>query len=102
MGAITGTLLYGGELAGKHKIVTVTAPVAATSDTITLTAATHGITAITAILGAVITGGMDADFANLQVSFSGLVLTVVTKQADGAVSDEFTGTTVSITVLGTM
>jgi len=102
MGAITGTEIFGSELAGKYKIVTVTAPVAATSDTITLTAATHGITAITAILGAVLTAGVDADYCAMQVSFSGLVLTVVTLQADGAASDEFTGTTVSITVVGTL
>ncbi|MFA5321173.1 MAG: hypothetical protein WC373_00755 [Smithella sp.] len=102
MGAITGTLALGTEMCGTYKLVTVTATIAATSDTITLTAATHGITAITAVVGAVITGGMDADFQALQVSFSGLVLTVVSKQADGAASDEFTGTTVSITVIGTV
>ena len=102
MGAIVGTKTFGSELAGKYKIVTVTATVAATSDTITLTAATHGITAITAIIGAVLTGGVDADYSTIQVSFSGLVLTVVTLQADGAASDEFTGTTVSITVVGTL
>jgi len=102
MGAITGTKIFGSELAGQYKIVTVTATVAATSDTITLTEATHGIKAITAILGVVLTGGVDADFSTVQVSFSGLVLTVVTKQADGAASDEFTGTTISITVVGTL
>ena len=103
MGARTGTKIYGGELAGKHMIVNVTAPITATSDTITLTQATHGIKAITAIVGAVITGGHDADFAVLQVSFADLVLTVKTLQShDGAASDEFTGTTVSITVIGTL
>ena len=102
MGAITGTLAYGGELAGKHKIVTVTSTIAAASDTITLTAATHGITAITAILGAAITGTIDANFCKLQVSFSGLVLTIVSIQPDGAASDTWAAATISITVLGTM
>jgi hypothetical protein len=100
MGAITGTKVLGTEFAGYHKLVCITATIAATSDTITLTAATHGISAIDHVVGAVITGGMDADFQALQVSHSGLVLTVVSKQADGAASDEFTGTTVAITVIG--
>lgn len=100
MGAITGTKVYAGELAGEVKLIVVTAPVAATSDTITLTAAAHaGVVSIVGIVGAVITGGLDADFTALQASFSGLVITVVTKQADGAASDEFTGTTVSISLL---
>ena len=100
MGAITGTLAKCTEFAGEYKIYVITATIEATSDTITLTEATHGISEITGIVGAVITGGMDADFQALQVSYSGLVITVVSKQADGAAADEFTGTTVSITVLG--
>ena len=100
MGAITGTLLDSTAFAGGRKLVTVTATIASASDTITLTEATHGIKSIKGIVGAVITGGMDADFTTIQVSYSGLVLTVVSKQADGAAADEFTGTTVAITVLG--
>src|SRR5688572_23890840 len=100
MGAITGTKAYAGELAGEVKLLTVTAPVASASDTITLTAAAHGgVTEIVGIVGAVITGGLDDSFTALQVSFSGLVLTVVTLEADGTVSDEWTGTTVAITLL---
>ena len=101
MGAITGTLDYGGELGGNTRLVVVTAPVAAASDTITLTKATHGISAITAIVGAVITGGHDTDFTVLEVSYSGLVITVASDDAEGTSADEFTGTTVSITVIGT-
>ncbi len=101
MGAITGTLVKRTELAGDHKIFIITAPIAATSDTITLTNATHGITTIVGILGVTITGGLDADFCTLQASFSGLVVTVVSLQADGAVSDEFTDTTISLALLGT-
>jgi hypothetical protein len=101
MGAITGTLDYGGELGGNTRLVVVTAPVAANSDDITLTKATHGISAITSIVGAVITGGHDEDFTVLEVSYSGLVITVASFDAEGTVADEFTGTTVSITVIGT-
>lgn len=100
MAAITGTLVGNTEFAGGYKVITLTAPIGAASDTITLTAAAHGgVQSIKAILGAVIIGGMDADFTSIQVSFSGLVLTVVSKQADGAAADEFTGTTVSISLL---
>ena len=102
MADITGTLGVGTELAGVYQMVTVTATVAAASDTITLTAADHGITAITSIVGAVVTGGLDAAFTNIQVSFSGLVLTVVSIEQDGTAATDFTGTTVSITVLGTV
>lgn len=100
MAAITGTLAGNTEFSGEHKIITVTAPIGSASDTITLTAAAHGgAVSIAALLGATITGGMDADFQTIQVSFSGLVITIVSKQADGAAADEFTGTTVAISLL---
>lgn len=102
MGAITGTLAKGTEFAGGYKLVSITATVASASDTITLTQATHGISAITAIVGAVITGGLDAAFTDIQVSFDGLVLTVVSTEQDGTAATDFTGTTVAITVLGTV
>lgn len=100
MAPIIGTKAVCTEFAGTYKLVTVTATVGTTSDTITLTEAAHGIGTITGIVGAVITGGLDADFTALQVSYSGLVITVVSKQNDGAASDEFTTTTVSVTVVG--
>jgi len=102
MADITGTKLEGTELAGKYQLVVVTATVASASDTITLTAATHGITAITAIVGAVVTGGLDAAFTNIQVSFSGSVLTVASIEADGTAATNWTGTTISVAVLGTV
>ena len=100
MGAITGTLVKATEFAGEQKILVVSATIAAASDTITLTLATHGISTITAILAVQITGGMDADFQTVQATFSGLVITLVSKQADGAAADEFTGTTVNVTLIG--
>jgi hypothetical protein len=103
MGAITGTLALGTGMTGaSYKICVITATVASASDTITLTAATHGITAITGIVGAVITGGQDAAFTAIGVSFSGLVLTVTSVEQDGTASTDWTGTTVSITVIGTV
>ena len=100
MGAITGTKTYAGELAGEVRLLHLTAPVASASDTITLTAADHGgVTEIVGIVGAVITGGLDDSFTALQVSYSGLVITVVTLEADGTASDEWTGTTIALTLL---
>jgi hypothetical protein len=100
MGAITGTKAVLTEFAGTHKILTVTATVAASSDTITLTEAAHGITAIDAIVGCVVTGGLDAAFTAVQASFSGLVITIVSLEQDGTAATDFTGTTVSVTVIG--
>lgn len=100
MGAITGTLTGNTEFGGDHKIIVVTATVAAASDTITLTAASHGgVVSIVGILGATITGGLDAAFSYLQVSFSGLVVTVASFEQDGTVATDFTGTTVAVALL---
>jgi hypothetical protein len=100
MGAITGTLVGNTELAATHKIITVTAPVASASDTITLTAAAHGgATAIVGLIGVTVTGGLDAAFSYAQVSYSGLVLTVVTFEQDGTASTAWSDTTVEIAVI---
>ena len=100
MGAITGTLVGNTEFAGAHKIITLTATVATNSDTITLTAAAHGgVVSIVGIVGAVITGGLDTLFSYLQVSFSGLVITVASFAAAGTVATDFTGTTIALALL---
>lgn len=99
MAAVTGTKAVLTEFAGKHKILTVTATIGSASDTITLTEAVHGVTVIDSIVGAVITGGADAAFSYLQVSYSGLVITVVSFEQDGTPSTEWTGTTVAVTVI---
>ncbi len=99
MGAIVGTKVYQGELGGQHRLLVITAPVAASSDTITLTEATHGLTEIIAILGATITGGADAAFQSIQASFSGLVVTVASFNEAGTAATDFTGTTVTIVLL---
>ena len=100
MGAIVGTKTVGTELAGIYKLVHLTATIASASDTITITEAAHGISTITGIIGAVVTGGVDADFSTIQVSFSGLTITIVSKQPGGAAADEFTGTTIALTLIG--
>lgn len=100
MAAITGTKTYAGELAGDVRVLHLTATIGAASDTITLTAAAHGgVTSIVGIVGAVVTGGLDDKFTSIQASYSGLVITVVSLKATGAAADDFTGTTVAITLL---
>lgn len=100
MGAITGTVGAKTEFCGEHKLLVLTATVASASDTITLTAASHeGAVSIAGIVGAVVTGGLDAAFTAIQVSYSGLVITVVSLEQDGTAATDFTGTTVSIAVL---
>ena len=99
---ITGTLGVCTEFAGKNKAVIVTATVESSSDTITLTEEDHGIQSIAGIKGAVITGGLDAAFTSIQVSFSGLVLTVDSFEQDGTPATDFTGTTVSLSLIGNL
>lgn len=99
MGAIVGTKVSLTEFAGQQKILLITATVAAASDTITLTEATHGVTEIVGIVGATITGGLDAAFSYLQVSFSSLVITVASFEQDGTAATDFTGTTVTLALL---
>ncbi|MBU2052443.1 hypothetical protein KKH13_04540 [Patescibacteria group bacterium] len=70
------------------RIIILTATLAATSDTITLTLATHGVRTIYAVLGSIETG-VGANFATLQIAFSGLVITVVSKNAAGAAATTF-------------
>ena len=98
MATITGTLSISTPLAAK-RIAIITATMGSASDQIVLTAASHGVRTIHAILGARITGGMDADFQTLQATFSTLTITIVAKQADGGAADEFTGTTIELALL---
>ena len=100
MAAAVGTLVKVTEFAGDSKIVSLTAPIATASDTITLTLADHGISQIDAIVGLVITGGQDAAFTAVSASYSGLVITVVSVEQDGTASTAWTDTTIAITVLG--
>jgi hypothetical protein len=100
MGAITGTLAGNTEFAGNTKLITVTAPLAAASDTITLTAASHGgAKSILGIVGYSLRGGLDANLANASISYSGLVITVVTVNAAGGAATNWTSATIEISVL---
>lgn len=103
MGAITGTLASSTEFAGSKKLVTLTATVGTADDTMTLTEATHGIKSLDSIVGAVITGGLDAAFTTIQVaitSASNMTVQVKSFEQDGTAATDFTGTTVAVSLLG--
>jgi hypothetical protein len=100
MGAISPTLAKRTELGGDYKLFTFTATVSSADDAFTLTQADHGISEIAGIVGAVITGGLDAAFSAIQVSFSTLTVTIASFDEAGSVATDFTDTTVSITLLG--
>lgn len=100
MGAITGTVVKRTEFSGDYKLLVLTSTIASASDTITLTAAAHGVSEIV-YAHAHLTGGLDAACTILQTSYSGLVITVASLKADGATAaDEFTGTTIEVLVIG--
>lgn len=103
MGAITATLGSSTEFAGKKKLVTLTATIASTDDSMTLNAADHGISSLDSIVGAVITGGLDAAFTTIQASItsaSNMVIQIKSFEQDGTPATDFTGTTIALSVLG--
>jgi hypothetical protein len=100
MAAITGTKVKATEFSGQTKVLVISAAIGSASDTIDITEALHGADTILGILGYAITGGMDADFQAVQITRTDAnTLTIVSKQADGAAADEFTGTTIEISLL---
>ena len=94
MGAITPTIVAQTPLANKRLLI-LTATIASKSDAITLSLATHGVRTIYGVLP-VIESGMDENFQSIQVSFSGLVITIASKNAAGADATDFTSTTVRL------
>lgn len=100
MALLTQTLVAATEFAGGFKLIVVTASVGSSSDTIVLTEAQVGCRSISGLVGAVVTGGLDANFSYLQVTFSSMTITIASFKATGSAADDFTGTTVSIAVLG--
>ena len=99
MAAITGTLSKRTEFAGDYKMLVVTCVPTSASDTVTLTAATHGITEIAAVIP-LITAGNDAALQTAYASVSGLVITLTTAAAGGTAATDWTGATVALIVIG--
>ena len=99
MGAITGTLTSATEFSGDWKVIRLTIVPASASDTVTLTAATHGISEIMTVVP-MLTAGYDAALAGIFATFSGLVITVVTTAAAGTAATDWTGATAELLVIG--
>lgn len=99
MGAITGTLAKKTEFSGDYGLFKVTCTPAAASDTVTLVAATHGLTEILGVLPQ-ITAGQDANLAFAFASFSGLVITLTTYQQDMTAANDWTAAAVTLWVVG--
>jgi len=101
MGAITGTVVKKTELSGEYQTLILTATPAAASDTVTLTAADHGMDEII-FAHAHLTAGLDANLTLLQTSHdSGAVITIKQLKADGATeASDWTGAALEIIVIG--
>lgn len=99
MAAVTGTLAEYTEFSGKYKAFKITFTPASASDTITLTTTTHKLRTILQVIP-VLTGGIDANLLTIHATFSGLVITVVTKGADGLAATDWTGATAELLVIG--
>lgn len=100
MGAITGTKAVCTEFAGYYKTVVLTSTLTEATDTITVTAASHGISTIDGIVSIALTAGMDENCVFLQASFSGAVLTIKSFKDGADAADAWTDTTVTVTVVG--
>ncbi len=99
MGAITGTTVLASEFSGEKKLLTLTCVPASASDTVTLTAATHGITVIDDVI-AILSEGQDAALSSAHATFSGLVITVKTETSAGGNATDWTGAVVKLWVIG--
>ena len=99
MAAITGTLSKRTEFAGDFKVLVITCTPTSASDTVTLTAATHGITEIVEVFPHIKTG-QDAALAGIFATFSGLVITLTTTAAAGTAATDWTGATATLLVIG--
>jgi hypothetical protein len=99
MGGISSTKSLGTEFSGNHKFVVVACNPASASDVITLTDATHGISAIDFVIP-LITSNVSANNANIYATFSGMNITVVTSNAAGAASTSWASLGVQLLVIG--
>lgn len=98
MAAITGTLAKKTEFSGDHKVLILDITPESASDTVTLTAATHKVSEIIAVMPQ-LTAGHDAALADITATYSGLVITVLTWAAAGTVATDWTGATARLVVI---
>lgn len=99
MAAITGTFAKATEFAGDYKVLKLTIVPESASDTVTLTAATHGITEIMFVIPK-LTAGNDAALTAIFATYSGLVITVTSTAAAGTAATDWAGATAELLVIG--
>jgi len=99
MGAITGTKAVASEFGGDYKLLILDIVPASASDSVTLTAAVHGISEIVAVMPQ-LTAGQDAALQTILATFSGLVITVITETSAGGVATDWSNATARLWVLG--
>jgi hypothetical protein len=89
------------EFAGEKKLLPLTGlSLSAASDALTLSAASNGINTIEAVVGS-ISGGLSTTFSYIEVSYSGLVITVESFEQDGTAATGWGSATVDLIVVGT-
>ena len=98
--SIASTLIKGTEFSGTSKLVAITATIATADDVIELTEATHGIKAITHVVGVNVLAPV-AGFTDAGASSSGLTITLKAMEGDGTDATVF-NRQVGVTVLGTI
>jgi hypothetical protein len=100
--AATSTKEMSTEFAGDYKIVRVTYTPTAASELVVITAATHGISEIVAVLPKLSNPPTNAGAACLRIyaTFSGLNITCVTSTAAGLAATAWTGVTGELLVIG--
>lgn len=100
MAAATATKVINTEFSGDYKLLVRTFTPATASDVVTFVQATDGISEIKAAF-AHITAGLDAALTILQVSYSGLAVTVKQLKADGATAaDNWDSASIELWVIG--
>lgn len=99
MAAITGTLSKRTEFAGDYKLFIITCTPTSASDTVTLTAETHGIDTIIGVVP-LITAGNDAALQTAYATWSNLVITLTTAASGGTAATDWTGASVTLLVFG--
>lgn len=104
MGALTPTYPLGSrgvvtEFGGQMRLFIFTCAPASASDTITLVRASDKLSTIVSIVSQ-ITAGYSANFADLVVSFSGLVITLASYNAAGSAATVWTNAAVDLWLIG--
>lgn len=100
MPAITNPSTKATEFPGEFKALSMyNLAIASASDTMTLTQQANGISEIQSVTVCV-NAGQDSAYAHTNATFSGLVITIVSKGANGLASSAWSNTTANLLVIG--